>query len=76
MAKTVRVTSQGKKWQVKTDGADRAAKLTDKKEDAVKAAKQIAKNQKAELIIQGKDGKIQSKDSYGRDPNPPKDTEH
>ncbi|WP_338587823.1 DUF2188 domain-containing protein [Paenibacillus sp. Y5S-9] len=28
--------------------------------------------QKTELIIHGKDGKIQSKDSHGNDPYPPK----
>ena len=26
--------------------------------------------------IRGRDGKIRSKDSYGADPNPPKDKEH
>lgn len=74
--KTIRVTTEGDGWKVKSDGASRASKLTDTKAEAVKAAIQQAKNQKAELIIQGKDGKIQSKDSYGNDPNPPKDTEH
>lgn len=74
--KTIRVTHQGDKWQVKTDGASKAAKLTDTKADAVQSAIQQAKHQRAELIIQGKDGKIQSKDSYGNDPNPPKDKEH
>jgi hypothetical protein len=28
------------------------------------------------LVIHGKDGKIQDKDSFGNDPNPPKDTKH
>lgn len=74
--KTIRVTPEGDQWKVKTDGAARAAKLTDTKKEAVEAAVQQAKNQRAELIIQGKDGKIQSKDSYGNDPNPPKDKEH
>jgi hypothetical protein len=29
-----------------------------------------------EHVIHGKDGRIQDKDSYGKDPNPPKDTTH
>ena len=31
---------------------------------------------KVDLVIQGRDGKIRSKDSYGPDPNPPKDKEN
>ena len=45
-------------------------------ENAIKRAKPIAKEMQTELIIQGRDGKIRSKDSYGNDPNPPKDREH
>jgi hypothetical protein len=33
----------------------------------------IAKNQKVELYIHGKDGKIQNKNSYGKVPCPMKD---
>lgn len=75
--KNIRVTpnSDGG-WKVKADVASRAAKITDTKQRAVDAAKQIAKNQGAELTIHGRDGKIQSKDSYGADPCPPKDKEH
>ncbi len=35
--------------------------------------REISKNQGSELVIHGKDGKIQQKDSHGKDPNPPKD---
>ncbi len=37
------------------------------------AAREIARNQESELIIQGRDGKIRDRDSYGNDPCPPKD---
>ena len=33
-------------------------------------------NATASIVTHGRDGKIRSKDSYGNDPNPPKDTEH
>jgi len=74
--KQVRITPIANGWKVKTDGASRAAKLTDTKSGAIEAGKQIAKNQGAELTIHGRNGRIQSKDSYGKDPCPPKDTEH
>ena len=35
-----------------------------------------AKKKKTEVVIHGRNGKIRSKDSYGNDPNPPKDREH
>jgi hypothetical protein len=34
------------------------------------------KRENAELVINGKNGKIQDSDSYGNDPNPPKDQKH
>lgn len=59
-------------WAVKGEGNSKATKITTTKKEAVDAARQIAKNQKSELIIHGKNGKIQSKDSHGNDPYPPK----
>ena len=63
-------------WNVKGAGNSKSTAHTDKKQDAIDIAKEIAKNQKSEVVIHGKDGKIQDKDSYGNDPNPPKDTKH
>lgn len=63
-------------WQTKKDGNTRAGGKFDIKDDAVDAGKQQAQREGTELIIHGRDGKIQSKDSYGKDPNPPKDKEH
>lgn len=42
------------------------------KEKAVESAVKIAKKGKLELIIQWKDWKIQSRNSYWNDPFPPK----
>ncbi len=44
------------------------------KEEAVKTGASLAKSFGVEHVIHGKDGKIQDKDSYGRDPLPPRDT--
>jgi hypothetical protein len=33
----------------------------------------LCKKERAELVIHGKDGKIQDSDSYGKDPFPPRD---
>lgn len=64
------------KWQHKADGNQRATRITDTQKQAWQSAIQVAKNKKGEVVVHGTDGKIRSKDSYGRDPNPPKDKEH
>jgi uncharacterized protein YdaT len=69
------VPSQGK-WAVKGEGNKRASSVHDTQRGAAEAAKEIAKNQNSEVLIHGRDGRIQSKDSYGKDPNPPRDLEH
>ncbi len=61
-------------WAVKKGGADRASKLFDRKSDALHYARQVSQNQHTELVVHGTDGKIQSADSHGSDPCPPKDT--
>lgn len=59
-------------WQVKGAGNSRATVRTNTQLKAIDIAKNIAVNNKAELIIHGKDGKIREKNSYGNDPYPPK----
>ena len=59
-------------WQVKGAGNSRATVRTETKREAVSIARRISKNEKSELVIHGKNGRIQSKDSHGRDPFPPK----
>jgi len=63
----------GTGWAVKKEGSKKFTIITDKKADALKVGRQIARNQNSELFIHGSDGKIQDKDSYGKDPHPPKD---
>lgn len=76
MGKNQWVVRHGDKWAVKGEDNERATKVTDTQKQAINVAKGIAQNHKSELIIQGRDGKIRSKDSYGNDPCPPKDKEH
>ncbi|NDA98907.1 MAG: DUF2188 domain-containing protein, partial [Flavobacteriia bacterium] len=42
--------------------------VTKTQAEAKEIAKQIARNQNSEVIIQGQDGKIREKNSYGNDP--------
>lgn len=63
-------------WAVRGEGNQKATKVTPTQREAIEIAKEIATNQQSEVIVQNKHGQIRSKDSYGSDPNPPKDTEH
>ncbi|HBY2626828.1 UNVERIFIED_CONTAM: hypothetical protein C3P01_05145 [Clostridioides difficile] len=59
-------------WNIKGEGNSKATKTTSTKQEAINIARDISRNQGSELVIHGKDGKIQSKDSHGKDPYPPR----
>ena len=59
-------------WQVKGAGNAKATALTTTQAEAIDKAREIAINQRAEVVIHGKDGRIREKSSYGNDPFPPK----
>lgn len=59
-------------WAVKRISKSRNSAVSSTKSEAVKKAKEIAKNNKLELFIQWKDGRIQDRKSYGKDPFPPR----
>lgn len=59
-------------WDSKKAGAERASKHFDTKKEAEKYSRDLSKKEGSELVVHGKDGKIQRKDSHGNDPHPPK----
>jgi len=66
------VPRDGGNWAVKTEGATRDTKVYANKARAVKHATDIAKNKSSELFIHGRTGKIQERNTYGRDKFPPR----
>lgn len=66
------VVPNGQEWAVRGARAARATEILPTKAEAVNRAREISRNQGTELFIHGRDGKIQSRDSHGRDPFPPK----
>ena len=59
-------------WDVKHGGAQRSSGHYSTKQEAVNAGRQISRNQGTEFVIHGMNGRIQSSDSLGGDPYPPK----
>ncbi len=76
MGKNQHVVKNGNKWSVKGAGNEKATKNFETQKEAIEFAREIAINQKSEVVIHGRDGKIRDKDSYGNDPVPPKDKKH
>ena len=59
-------------WRVLRAGTHRASSRHDTQAAAIDAARELARKQKTELYIHGRDGLIRSRDSYGNDPHPPR----
>lgn len=59
-------------WAVRGEKTERITTVHPTKQEAVDRGREIARNQGSELVIHGKNGKIQSRDSHGNDPFPPK----
>lgn len=76
MGKNQHVVKRGDEWGVRGEGNSKDTSLHSTQKAAIGAAKEIAINNKAEVVIHGVDGKIRDKDSYGPDPFPPKDKKH
>ena len=64
--------NEGGNWGVKGQGARRALKNFENKNDAVNFGRKIAKNADlGQLKIQKRDGTFQKEYTYGKDPFPP-----
>jgi hypothetical protein len=75
MAKTQKhvVPSTSGGWAVRNSNSVRASKLFPTQDAAVSYAREAAKRERTELFVHGRDGMIKERNSYGRDPLPPRD---
>lgn len=72
MNKNQHVTPRpGGGWQVKGEGNEKATAIFQTQKNAIDRAREIAINQKSELVIHRPNGQIRDKNSYGNDPFPP-----
>ena len=55
------------RWAVQTDGTQRPFRVLDTQAAAEKVAQETAKRRGAELVVKGADGRIQRRDSHGKD---------
>ncbi len=74
--KDIHVVPHDGGWAVRREHAERDSSHHDRKSDAMDAARETGRRERVEVVEHGRDGKIQDSDSYGNDPNPPKDKKH
>ena len=74
--KDIHVVPRQGEWATRREGADRVSGTYRTQEQAYNAARQTARRDGVEVITHGRDGKIRDSDSFGRDPNPPRDKKH
>lgn len=76
MGKNVHVVRSGNKWVVKHEKQPTPVSTHRTQGTAIKAATPIARRAKSDVVIHGRDNAIRDRDSYGRDPHPPRDKKH
>jgi hypothetical protein len=59
-------------WAVRRTGSDKVTRTFDTQNEAVRAGREIARNQRTELYIHDRTGLIRERESYGHDPLPQK----
>ena len=72
--KDIQVAPRPDGWAVVREGSERASSVHARKDDAMAQAREQGRRDDVEVVEHGKDGKTQGSNSYGNDPNPPRDT--
>jgi len=71
-SKNLHVVPHGDAWSVRREGASRASSTHDTQGAAERAARQTAIREGGETFIHRPSGDIRDRNSYGRDPFPPR----
>lgn len=60
-------------WAVRREGNQRVSSTYSTQAEAEQAGRDIARRDQTEFFLHRRDGTVRQRDSYGNDPNPPKD---
>jgi len=69
MSGDVHVIPSSGGWDVRVEGTSRAAHFRTE-DEAIRAGRTLARDNRSEHIVHGADGKVCQRDSYGHDPFP------
>ena len=70
------VPHKGGGWATKKEGASRSGSRHNTQRTAIERARAQAIREKSEVVIHRPNGQIRDSDSYGNDPNPPRDRKY
>ena len=65
-------TKRPEGWAVKKEGAVRASSIHTNQSEAWTETRRLARGAGGEALLQGNDGQIRARNTYGKDPFPPK----
>ena len=68
MGKNQHVVSLGDRWAVKEEGAAEPYAVFKTQTEPWEKAKSIARKERAEAVLHGRDGQIRERNTYGHDP--------
>jgi hypothetical protein len=74
--KDIHVVPHDKGWATRREGSSRAGAVVPTQREAIDIARQQARRDHVEVVTHRPNGQIRDSDSYGKDPNPPKDKKH
>lgn len=59
-------------WAIRREHSERVSTIVSTQREAQEQAREVARRDKVELLIHGRNGKIRERDSYGNDDFPPR----
>jgi hypothetical protein len=62
------VVSLGDRWAVKEEGAAEPFAVFKTQSEAWEKAKSIARKERSEALLHGRDGRVRERNTYGQDP--------
>lgn len=65
-------SKSGNGWAVKREGASKASSVHTTQEAAWNEARRLARGSGGEAYLKGQNGQIRARNTYGKDPYPPK----
>ncbi|MEU8254044.1 DUF2188 domain-containing protein [Micromonospora inaquosa] len=71
--KPVHVVPHDDGWAVRREGSERASSVHGTQAEAERQGRTAARASETEFYLHNRLGQIRARDSYGNDPNPPKD---
>jgi hypothetical protein len=69
MGKNQHVVSLGERWAVQAEGASAPLATFKTQSEAWEKAKSIARKERSEALLHGKNGEIRERNTYGHDPS-------